>query len=86
MKRTIEFPDGIEEKAIQQMYEMEKRDAVGLLNTLCYWLIKQCVETNAETMTITQEGFFSKNGEERHGDWEIIVKKIKKESNPTHKH
>lgn len=77
MKRTIEFPDGVDEKAIEQMTAMEKRDAVGLLNTLCYWLIKQCVETNAKTMTITQEGFFRNHGEEKLGDREITVRKIK---------
>lgn len=78
MKRTIEFPDAVDPKAIKQMEEMEKRDAVGLINVICFWLIKQCNETNAETMTITQEGVFAQNGEEKLGDWEIIVKKITK--------
>lgn len=78
MKRTIEFPDGIDEKAIEQMIEMEKRDAVGLINTICYWLIKQCNETNAENMIITQEGMFRYSGEEKLGDWEIKITRIKK--------
>ncbi|MEW6126702.1 MAG: hypothetical protein AB1757_06665 [Acidobacteriota bacterium] len=49
------------------MNEVEK------LNAICFWLIKQCAETAAETMTITQEQVY--NGEKQLGDWEIIVRK-----------
>lgn len=51
------------------MNEIEK------LNGVCYLLINQCIETNAETLTITQKGVtrFGK----KLGDWEIIVRKKK---------
>ena len=49
---------------------------VEILNRIGLWLVKQCIETNAETLTFTQEGVnhFGKPL----GDWEITVKKLPK--------
>jgi hypothetical protein len=49
------------------MNELEK------LNAICFWLINECVATNAETMTVTQNGVHIKK--KQIGDWEIIVRK-----------
>ena len=46
---------------------------VETLNAICYWLIKQCTETNAETMTINQK-VVNHLGTQL-GDWEIIVRR-----------
>ena len=46
-----------------------------LLNQVCFWLIKLCQETDAETMKITQENVTV--NKKSIGNWEIKVKKIK---------
>jgi hypothetical protein len=48
-------------------------DEVEKLNAICFWLIKKCRETNADTMTITQENVTYLK--EPLGNWEIIVRK-----------
>ena len=45
-----------------------------MLNQVCFWLIKQCQDTNAEEMKITQENVTV--DKKNIGDWEIQVKKI----------
>jgi hypothetical protein len=52
------------------MNEVEK------LNAICFWLISQCLDTGAETMTIKQENVYNDQG--KHGDWEIIVRRKKR--------
>ena len=43
------------------------------LNTICFYLIHQCIGTNATKMTIKQDNVTVKK--KKVGDWEIIVKK-----------
>jgi len=47
------------------------------LNMVCFYLIKQCEETNAEEMKIEQKNVTNKG--EKLGDWEIIVRKKKQQ-------
>lgn len=50
------------------------------VNMCCAYLIKQCVDTNAESMKIEQKGFHkeTEHGRQELGDWEVIVRKKKK--------
>lgn len=50
-------------------------DAIQKMQMVCYWLIEQCIQTEAEEMKITQQNVTK--GKENLGDWEIIVKKKK---------
>lgn len=43
------------------------------MNTICFWLIKQAIDSGAEEMTIQQKNVHNAQGEQ--GDWEIIVRK-----------
>lgn len=43
------------------------------LNMMCFFLIEQCVNTNASQLTITQDNVKIKG--QKVGNWEIIVKK-----------
>ena len=47
------------------------------LQTVCYWLIRQCMETNADEMVVHQKGVTK--FKENIGDWEITVKKVSKD-------
>lgn len=48
-------------------------DEIQKMNAIVFWLIKKCRETNAETMTITQENV-TEHGKNV-GDWEVIVRR-----------
>ena len=58
------------------MNQPKKKTEIDNLNTVCFWLIKKCRETNAESMTVTQENV-TEHGKSI-GSWKIIVKKISK--------
>lgn len=44
------------------------------LNSICFWLIKQCVDANAKTMAVTQENVNFQG--KPLGNWKITVEKI----------
>lgn len=44
------------------------------INQIAFWLIAQCLKTDATSMTIEQKNL-TKHGENL-GDWEIIIRKI----------
>ena len=52
----------------------EENKEVEMLNGICFWLIKQCRDTNAEKMTIKQDNVTEKGV--NIGSWEIKVKKL----------
>lgn len=49
-------------------------DQVEKLNAICYWLINRLLETEAETMTISQTGVTKDKVVV--GDFEITVKRV----------
>jgi len=51
----------------KKMTEIEK------MNGMCFWLINQCIQTNAETMTIQQDNVWRKG--KALGSWKITVEK-----------
>ena len=55
---------------------MKDKNEIEKMNAVCFWLIGQCLETNAEKMKITQDKV-TFHGEDI-GDWEIIVRKKEK--------
>jgi hypothetical protein len=50
-------------------------DQLEKLNAICYWLINRLLDTEAETMTITQTAVTKDKVVV--GDFEIIVRRIK---------
>jgi hypothetical protein len=56
--------------------ENGRDERTAKLDAICFWLIQQCIETEAETMTINQKNV-KREGQEL-GDWEIIVRKKSK--------
>jgi len=73
--RECPMLDIIQPRLFRGRREMEK------LNGICYWLIQKCRETNAEIMTIGQDGVVHKG--EKWGDWEITVRKVAPEQKQT---
>ena len=47
------------------------------LSTICFWLIKQCESTNADTLRTMLFNVTNNKGKNI-GDWEIIVRKMTK--------
>jgi hypothetical protein len=53
-----------------------KDDKVNDMNICAMWLIKNlCLDTNAETATITQENVHGPGGK-NYGDYEIVIRKV----------
>lgn len=53
----------------------DKNKEIKMLNNICFWLINQCVDTNATTMKVTQENVTIED--KNVGSWEIKVTKLK---------
>ena len=73
MKIEIEIPDRDTEEVQNAVANIKTEGEVQELNAVCFWLIKMCSDTNAETATITQEKVHQ--GSKQLGDWIITVKK-----------
>lgn len=74
MKIEIEIADKITPEIKAAVEGMKAGNHVDKLNAICYWLIKQLHETNAEIMTIKQEGVHNLHG--TLGNYEIRVRRI----------
>lgn len=62
-------------KEVRDAVDNFKISEVDKLNAVCFWLIKQCNDTNADMMKVTQEGVSILG--ENIGNYEIVVNKIK---------
>jgi hypothetical protein len=79
MRITFEVPDKDSGSVCAAVDALKAANEVEKLNAVCFWLIKQCQATNAQTMTVDQTGVHHLG--QQIGDWSISVRKrTRKES------
>ena len=74
MKIQLEIPDKDTKEVREAVDNFNTDSEIDKMNSVCFWLIKQCAETKADVMCITQEKVhqFGK----QLGDYNITVKKV----------
>ena len=71
MKITIETSKEGDYEAVNKIASTE----LDKLNAVCFWLIKQCIDTNATDLKVSQDGVHLHG--KPIGDWKITIKKQK---------